>query len=414
MGLAHRPLALTGAAAVIAAGAVIVAPHVGGSGGGYHLQLVFPSAANIVNGLKVQVGGFDAGQVTGLKAQDGQAVVTVSLRSPYDKVPQGSTAQIEWKALLGERLIDLDTSRAHGPTLPSGAMLRGDDRVEIDQLLAALDAPTRAKLSSSIEALDSAVTGRGDDLNATLEQLGPAISALGTVLNGAGADGPAIKDLVSRSSTVMQILQSHSVALRSSIANLDAQQSALVTTDTALSQSLDELPSTLEAAQRALGKVPGAVAAAQPVLTGLTAAVAQLPAFTGSLSPLLGDLNPTLAQTRLTVQDLSKLLGITPGLLTSGTQLLPQINDATSHVLPALSFLRPYTPEITGFFTNWGSAGSQYLGRYHVGRIKAQEGTTTPIGVLSSPPAGVTTNLTPAPGSNVGQAWTDANGDRVR
>ena len=76
-------------------------------GDGYQLQLVFPSAPVVVEGLVVQVDGFDAGKVTDLEAKDGQAVVTVTLEPPYDEMPQGSTAQIEWKAVLGERVIGI-------------------------------------------------------------------------------------------------------------------------------------------------------------------------------------------------------------------------------------------------------------------------------------------------------------------
>ncbi|GAA4115831.1 hypothetical protein GCM10022215_15000 [Nocardioides fonticola] len=386
----------------------------GSDSGGHELKLVFPAAPGIVKGLKVQVDGFDAGKVTDLEARDGQAVITVSLNDDYADVPEGTTARIEWKATLGERIIQLDPGPADAKALPDGAMVRGQDRVEIDQVLAALDTKTRARLASTLIALDSAVKDRGDDYNSTLEQLGPAVKALSAVLGGIGADGPAIKDVVTRTTRLMQILDAHGSDIRAAISNLDAQQSDLARNDTAISQALAELPSTLDRAQEALGKVPSTVEVAHPLLTELTSASRELPAFTRSVSPLLSDLNPTLRRTRTTVDHLSTLLGITPELLMSSTQLLPRIDSVTGRLLPALSYLRPYTPEITGFFTNWASAGQQYLGQYHVARIKAQEGTTTPIGVLNSPPPGVVRNDRPLPGSNVGQTWTDATGEQIR
>lgn len=383
-------------------------------GDGYQLQLVFPSAPGIVQGLRVQVDGFDAGKVTDLAVRDGQAVVTVTLEPEYDEVPEGSTASIEWKAVLGERIVQITPASTDGAALPDGAMVRGDDRVEIDQVLAALDEPTRARLASTIVALDSAVQNRGDDLNATLKQLAPAVHALSTVLGGVGADGPAIRHVVTRSADLMEVLDEHADDIRSIIRDLDAQQADLASDDKALSAALQELPSTLEQAQRSLVKVPGAVDAADPLLTELTASSEELPAFTAAVSPVLRDLNPTLRDTRSAMNRLASLLGVTPELLRSSTQLLPQIDEATGRLLPALSFLRPYTPEITGYFTNWASAGQQYLGNYHVARIKAQEGTTTPIGVLNSLPPGVTRDATPLPGSNVGQPWTDATGANIR
>ena len=383
-------------------------------GDGYQLQLVFSSAPVVVKGLQVQVDGFDAGQVTDLETKDGQAIVTVTLEEPYDEMPEGSTAKIEWKAVLGERVIQITPGDSGSALLPDNAMVRGEDRVEIDEVLAALDDDTRQRLASTLVALDSAVANRGDDVNATLEQLAPAVEALSTVLGGVGADGPAIRAVVTRSAELMEVLDQNSEAIRSSIRDLDAQQPALAANDEALAAALEELPSTLEGARATLGKVPGTVQAASPLLGELTTSVEALPAFTDEVSPLLKDLNPTLGSTRSALDSLADLLGVTPELLMSSTRLLPEVDKATGRLLPALSFLRPYTPEITGYFTNWASAGQQYLGQYHVARIKAQEGTTTPIGVLNALPPGVTQDETPVPGSNVGQAWTDATGSRIR
>lgn len=404
---------------LLAAGALVLGLAVMGGlrltrGDGYQLQLVFPSAPAVVKGLKVQVDGFDAGQVTDLDVRDGQAVMTVTLEPEFDDVPEGSTASIEWKAVLGERVVQITPGPTSGRPLPDGAMVRGDDRVEIDQVLAALDAPTRARLESTIVSLDSVLKNRGDDVNATLERLGPAVKALSAVLGGVGADGPAIRNVVTRSADLMAVLDGNSEEIRSIIRDLDAQQSALATEDDTISEALAELPSTLRQAQDTLGSVPPAVGAVSPLLGELTRSADELPAFTREALPLLADLNPALADTRVAMQRLSSLLGISPELLRSSTQLLPQVNDAAGGVLPTLAFLRPYTPEITGFFTNWASAGQQYLGDYHVARIKVQEGTTTPIDLLNSPPPGVTQDETPLPGSNVGQGWTDATGGRIR
>ena len=409
---AGRPIALVIVALVMAVLALFAVRGVGGDG--YQLKLIFPSAPDIVKGLKVQVQGFDVGKVTDLEARDGQAIITVTLEDSHDGIPEGSTARIEWQATLGERVIQLDLGPSEAATLPDGAMVRGDDRVEIDQVLAALDVDTRSRLASTITALDSAVTGRGEDYNATLEEIGPAIRSLATVLGGIGADGPAIKDVVTRTTRLVEILDDHSSDIRATISNLDAQQSDLARNDEAISEALSLLPSTLQQAEETLDKVPDTVDAASPLLNDLTSAANELPAFTKSVSPLLTDLNPTLRRTRTTVDHVSELLGVTPELLMSSTQLLPEVDDVTGRLLPALSYLRPYTPEVTGFFTNWASAGQQYMGRYHVARIKAQEGTTTPIGVLNSLPPGVTRNDRPVPGSNVGQAWTDATGERIR
>lgn len=413
-GRAGRGPFATLVAIVVLAVLAVVAVRAASGNDGYQLRLVFPSAPDVVKGLKVQVNGFDAGKVTDLEAKDGQAIVTVTLSDKYADVRDGSTARIEWRATLGERVIQLVPGPAGAKALPDGAMVRGDDRVEIDQILAALDTKTRARLATTITALDGAVRGRGEDYNATLQQLGPAVKALAAVLGGIGADGPAIKNVVTRTTRLMEILDAHGSDIRTVISRLDSQQSRLARNDKAISQALAALPSTIEQANTTLDKVPGTVDAAHPLLTELTSSVKKLPAFTQSVSPLLSDLNPALRSTRSAVTSASRLLGITPDLLLSSTALIPRLDSVTGRLLPALSYLRPYTPEITGFFTNWASAGQQYQGQYHVARIKIQGGATTPVGLLNGPPPGVTRNERPLPGANVGQAWTDATGEAIR
>jgi phospholipid/cholesterol/gamma-HCH transport system substrate-binding protein len=78
-----------------------------------------------------------------------------------------------------------------------------------------------------------------------------------------------------------------------------------------------------------------------------------------------------------------------------------------------LNFLRPYTPELQGFLSNWASAFSGYNANGHYARFLAQAG---PASVDANPgimPPGVTSDPYPLPGANVGQPWTDAFGSSV-
>src|SRR6266545_2690082 len=150
---------------------------------GYQIDVVMPAATNLVPGSVVQVNGADAGTVKSLEARDGKAVVGLELNDDFAPLHDGTTARISWKATLGERIVDLAPGPDANADLPSGALIEGTvDRVELDQVLAALDGPTRARLQSLLARLDTTLSGSEADLQSTLQSAGPAVQALGEVL----------------------------------------------------------------------------------------------------------------------------------------------------------------------------------------------------------------------------------------
>jgi phospholipid/cholesterol/gamma-HCH transport system substrate-binding protein len=80
---------------------------------------------------------------------------------------------------------------------------------------------------------------------------------------------------------------------------------------------------------------------------------------------------------------------------------------------PAITFLRPYTPEAVGGLANWGQAFAPYDGAGHTWAgllapgINAFNETPVPLPSTRKNPA-------PAPGAVVGQPWTDATGAEIR
>lgn len=404
--------ALATAAVVVIGGALWAATASASSP--YSVKLVFDAAPSVLKGEKVEVGGFVAGKVLSVKAVDGKAMVTVSLDSAHSPLRDGTTASIEWKALLGERIVNITPGASSAAALPSGALVGGtNNRVELDQVLAALDAPTRAHLKGLVGQLDSVVAGNEGQTNDTIATVGPTIQALGQVLQGIGTDGPALHDLVTRLASMMSELDSHRAAIGSTISSLTAQQTSMATRQAQIQATLERLPATLAQAKATLDKVPATVKATDPLLAQLATATAKLPSVSNQLSPLLSDLVPTLQQLRPTIADLSVVLNGSPELLRSASLLLPQASSTLTSLEPALTFLRPYTPELTGFLSNWGSAAAGYDNQTHTTRVKVQEGTTSPIGVLSSLPPGITSGNR-VPGENAGQPWTDAEGDTIR
>lgn len=384
------------------------------SRGGYTVTVVLPNAGNLFEGSTVTYDGYEAGTVTDIQVKDGRAVVELSIDEEFGPLHDGATAEVVWKAALGERLVRVVDGAEGNTELPDGAMLRGIQRepVELDAVLSALDPATRENLASLVTSLRTTLSGREADANASLRSAGPALRALGVVLGEIGADGEAIKQIVQQFDETMQILGSRDESLEQVVTSLAATTQAVAEQD-GLGATLEKLPPVLTRATRTLERVPRTVEVTLPLLEELAPATFNLKAVSKNLRPLLQDLRPTVAQLRPTLDSLSRLLGLTPDLLDSGIATAPEIDSALTGLTPVLDFLRPYTPELAGWATNWGSAGGNYDANGHYVRFHILTGPEANI-PSSQPGAGVTQNLTPDPGSPVGQPWTDAYGSEIR
>jgi phospholipid/cholesterol/gamma-HCH transport system substrate-binding protein len=288
------------------------------------------------------------------------------------------------------------------------------DRVEIDQVLAALDPPTRERLKSLVQRLRQTLDGNEDELNATLRAAGPALEALGQVLEAVGNDGPAIRSLVERLYTMTATLTARQDDVSAVIGQLSRTSRATAAQQAQLRAALQELPPTLEVAQRTLDDVPPTVDKTVPLLADLRPATQRLTSVSRNLSPLLSDLRPAVADLKPTLVAAQSLLQVAPGLLDDAHATLPGINTAAGSAQPALSFLRPYTPELAGWLSNWGSASAGYDSIGHYMRAFVQQGGSSVNANPGVLPPGIGKNAHREPGENEGQPWTDATGSSLR
>ncbi|KQY55695.1 hypothetical protein ASD11_14365 [Aeromicrobium sp. Root495] len=386
-----------------------------GGGDEYTVDVVMPSATNLVPGSPVKIDGFDAGKVRDLQVKGGKAVVTVGVSEDFAPLHDGTSAQISWKALLGERILELQPGADKNAEIPSGGLLKGtSDRVELDQVLAALDPTTRKRLNTLLASLDSTLDGSQDDLSRTLAQAGPAVQAVGEVVRAVGDDGPAIRNLVKQLDAMTQVVAGRQDEVASTVSSFSTMVSQVAAQRSALQEGIDELPETLKAARSTLDEVPSTVDEAKPLVDDLAPAAQRLPGLVKYLQPVMQDLQPAVASLRPTLQSLQSLLGVTPGLLDETHETLPGLNDAADSAAPALGFLRPYMPELAGWLSNWASAAGNYDSNGHYMRTVIQEGASSVNVNPGIMPPGITRDAQRDPGENEGQSWTDATGSGLR
>jgi phospholipid/cholesterol/gamma-HCH transport system substrate-binding protein len=388
-----------------------------GADSGYKVRLVLPDAANLLSGSRVEIRGEQVGQITELSTKDGKAIVTAALDDVAD-VPlhAGTGVQVQWRGLLGERVVELMPAPASNPAIPSGGMIAGGtEQVELDQVLSALDPATRDHLKSVVDQLNTNLKARPEELRDTLRTAGPAVQQLGAVLRAVGQDGPAIKTLISNLQQVMSPLSDRKEQLSSTVGELSNAMDAMAREQGQIQQALAQLPSTLDAAQQTMDKVPDTVDATTPLLHDLQPATQQLTSVSENLSPLLTDLRPTIADLRPTLGAASSLLRQTPALLDNAHAVVPELTKTVTNLSPAVRFLRPYTPDLMGWISNWSGAFANYdaLGHYFHGLVQVgpnafDDNPGANAGLKGGP------NSRPAPGMASGSGWVDANGSGPR
>lgn len=381
----------------------------------YELELAMPSADGTIRGTTVWIAGQPAGEVTDVSVKDGAARIKLKIDEAYAPLHSGTMARISWNSVLGRRMVELEPGEKSNPQLPSGKVIESDiERVELDTLVASLDAPTRRKVKALVAELDSVVTRNDDALHKTIVDAGPLLAAVGRVTKSVGEDGDAINGIIARLRNVTSTLSSRDARTDDTVRQLHVLTAAIADQETQLAAALDELPSTLDQAQRFFDQVPGTVEVVEPLLTDLQPAIGKLPSVARKLSPVMGDLRPTVADLRPTLRSASSLLQQTPTLLDLGTSAIPTVEGTLDELEPAVSFLRPYTPEIVGFLTNWASLFSGKNRAGHFGRAMVPVSATMLNLNPGIVPPGITQWEEPLPGQLADQPWTDANGDAVR
>ncbi|WP_445187809.1 MlaD family protein [Pseudonocardia sp. Cha107L01] len=378
----------------------------------YAVQVVLPSAENLAVGGKVWINGFDSGWVQDIKVKDGKAVVTAGIARENAPLHTGTTSRVQWYAALGERILSIYPGPATNPEIPNGALLEAKaDQVEVDQVLAALDTPTRQKLNGLIQSLHTTTKGKEQNIQATLQSAGPTVQAAGAIFDAVGRDGPAIHALVTQLRQMIEVTARQQNDIRGTVDGLDRFSSNVATAQSQLSDTLKELPPTLRVANDTLGDIPPAADAASKMLKDLRGATKNLPAIADDLEPVLHDLRPTLHKLRPGLVALGDFLQRSPELLDNTHQVLPQAQTFVEEYQPAISFLRPYTPELQGWLQNWGKNFGSYDSQGHLWAANLGEASTQAFDDDPVAPPPIKQVGEPKPGATIDQPWDDANQD---
>jgi virulence factor Mce-like protein len=149
----------------------------------YELKAEVPSAANLVVGNDVRIGGSRVGFVGGIDAKrrdDGStiAVLTLTMERSVSPLPRDSTLIVRPRSALGLKYVEItrgQDSRGFddGATIPITAAT--PTPVEFDEVLSMFDDATRQAAAENTTGFGDAFAGRGESINTAIGAFRPLL-----------------------------------------------------------------------------------------------------------------------------------------------------------------------------------------------------------------------------------------------
>ena len=403
----------------LAAAVVVVAVVLLGGGDSYKVTAEFENASQLVGGEQVVVGGVPVGTVDDIAiGDDGQALVTFSVDDTYAPLKEGTTATVRSFSLSGianrQVQLTLPPSDSDGEEIPDGATIDQSQtvsEVDLDEIFNTLDDRTVENLKKVITGFEISYDGVSKQANKGFAYLNPFLSSSRRLFAELTYDERALERLIVDSSRLSGALADRSPDLAALIHNLNGMMNAIGNQRESLAQAIAGLPdfmrnfNTTSVNLRAtLDDVDPLVDASKPVAERLGPFFAELRAATADAVPTIRDLDRIIKRKGKNndLVELTKLQVPLEEIANGPVQAngaerdgaFPESTASLTDSLPQLSFFRAYTPELVGWFNDFGTSGIADANG-GIGRIGTTFNTftfSTPAGADTLPP-----NLVPSP-----------------
>ena len=399
-------------AALIALAVVVVAVVMLFTGGDeeYTVTAEFENASQLVNGNEVVVGGAAAGTVKEIElGDDGAALVTFTVDDQFAPLKRGTTATVRSFSLSGiaNRQVQLTLppeSEDSDPIEDGGLLTRQEtvSEVDLDQIFNTLDTETVKDFKRVIKGFQLSYEGVATKANRGFRYLNPFLSTSRRVFGELTRDTAAFENLLVDGAQLSGLLAERASDISALIGNLNAMMGAIGRQRGALSEAIARLPGFMREAnttfvnlRAALDDVDPLIAASIPVAERLRPFFREFRAAAAGAVPTIRDLdaivrkpgagNDLVELTRAQVP-LARV-GVGSGAPDCGPnpdslESLEQAQDddfsqgalgesacALRNGLPQLSHFRGYTPELVGWFNDFGTSGiidsNGGIGRIH-------------------------------------------------
>jgi phospholipid/cholesterol/gamma-HCH transport system substrate-binding protein len=385
----------------LAVAAIVVAVVLLAGGGGTRYVLLFDNAGQLVKDNDVQVGGRRIGSVREIElTDDNRARVTVEVQEDFAPLHQGTRAIIRLTSLSGvaNRYIALTPGPNNAAELEEESVIPTDKTtspVDLDQLFATLDPDTRKGLQQVVQGLATQYEGQEERNNAAARYFNPALSSTRRLVNELVRDQDALKALLRNGARVSGALAAREGDLTELVTNANQTAAAIGDEREAFVRDLELLAPTLRRGNTTFVNLRATLTDLDALVEESKPVAPKLAPFFRALRPLVRDSRPTIKDLRNLVKrsgadnDLTDLLKKTPTLERVARPAIANTTASLRRSTPVLSFIRPYSPDLVGWFRDFGQSAANYDANGHYARIQpifnSFQFTDTPTGGILTP-----------------------------
>ncbi|HET8756447.1 MAG TPA: MlaD family protein [Solirubrobacteraceae bacterium] len=284
-------------------------------------------------GQTVNIAGVEVGQIASVHLEGGRAIVGMKIERKYDRIYRDATILLRPKTGLKDMVAELNPGTAAAGRLREGERIPISQTlpdVNLDEILAALDADTRDYLRVLIGDASTALDGNGRDLAQAIRRIEPTARYSREVNEQLAVRRRNIKRVIHNFSLLMAELGAKDRQVAAFVQNSNAVFATLASQDANLRATLEQLPGALDETQTTLAKVDRLANVLGPTLE--------------DLRPGARALGPSLRETR-------------PFLTTTTPIIRDQLRPFARAALPTVKQLRPAmrdlaaaTPDLTRAF----------------------------------------------------------------
>ncbi len=249
-------------------------------------------------GQTVDLAGVQVGEISKVRLSGGQAIITMRLDESYrGRVFSDANALLRPRTGLKDMVVELTPGSRDAGRLPEDGRIPVSETlpdVNLDEILAGLDADTRDYLRLLVGGGAEGLRGNGVALRRALKRFEPTGTALREVNEQLATRKTNLRRVIHNFSLLTEELGSKDDQIAAFVSSSNAVFSSLARQDDNLRATLQELPKALTATQDGLGKVDGLARELRPALSDLRPGARALgPALRGT-RPFLRDTTPTI------------------------------------------------------------------------------------------------------------------------
>jgi phospholipid/cholesterol/gamma-HCH transport system substrate-binding protein len=296
-------------------------------------ELATAQAVTPGQGQTVTIAGVEVGEISSVKLESGRAVIGLDIEREHAAIYRDASILMRPKTGLKDMVAELTPGTPEAGELAEGERIPASQTlpdVNLDEILASLDADTRDYLKLLLGDASIGLKGNGRALARTIRRFEPTARYARRVNEQLALRRHNLRRAIHNLSLLMGELGSRDEQVANFVDSSNQVFAALANQSANIQATLRELPSTLDESQKALASVDRMASVLGPTLEDLRPAAR-------ALGPSLRETRPFLVETTPIIRD---------DLRPFSRAALPTVRE----LRPAMRDLAAATPDLTRSF----------------------------------------------------------------